>query len=124
MARTSARDRLEALRLEAEIKAKEKEAARAARDAAKASGKSTSSSGSRSSGSSGASGGSKKTLGRAADVKQRGRVKIVWQVCDPGGKEVKSFPYAQEQEARAEAAALTTSTGKTHFVGKAEVPFS
>lgn len=124
MGRMSARDRLEALRLEAEIKAKEKDAARAARAAAKAAGTASSGSRSSASSSSGSSGAGKKTLGRAADVKQRGRVKIVWQVCDPSGKEVKSFPYAQEQEARAEAAALTTSTGKTHFVGKAEVPFS
>jgi hypothetical protein len=114
MGRTSARDRLESLRLEAEIKAKEKEAARAAKDAAKAAGgKSTDKDKA-----------PRRSLGKAADVKTRGRVRIVWQVCDPSGKEVKSFPYAQEKEARAEADALTASSGRTHFVGKAEVPFS
>ncbi|MEO6597126.1 MAG: hypothetical protein ABIP94_20470 [Planctomycetota bacterium] len=45
-------------------------------------------------------------------------------MCDPSGKEVRQFPYAQEQEARTEAAELTTSTGRTHFVMKADVPFN
>lgn len=51
------------------------------------------------------------------------RIKIVWAVCDQSGAQVQLFPYAQEQEAKAEAQARTTSSGKTHFVTRAEVPF-
>ena len=53
----------------------------------------------------------------------RGRVRFVWCVCGPNGKEVKQFPYPQEPEAQAAAKELTESTGKTHFVQKGEVPF-
>ncbi len=53
-----------------------------------------------------------------------GRIKIVWLVCGPSGAEVKSYPYAQEGAARTEAEQLTASSGKTHFVRRAEVPLS
>lgn len=106
--RMSNRDRIEHLRAEAEATAKEKAAAKAEKAARppaprKASGKSA---------------------GKAAAAPTRGRVRIVWSVCDSNGKEVKQFPYAQEQEARAEAELQTTATGRTHFVTKAEVPFA
>jgi len=53
-----------------------------------------------------------------------GRVRIVWLVCSPSGAELKSYPYAQQTEARAEAEQLTASTGKTHFVRQGEVPLT
>ncbi len=111
--RMSNRDRIEHLRLEADAAAKEKaaakaeKAARAAAPGAAAPRKTAS-----------------KTSSKTSAQKARGRVRIVWNVCDPSGKEVKQFPYAQEQEAQAEAKLQTATTGKTHFVAKAEVPFS
>jgi len=51
------------------------------------------------------------------------RVKIVWAVCDQSGSQVKTYPYAQESEANADARQRTETTGKTHFVNRAEVPF-
>ncbi|HEX6811980.1 MAG TPA: hypothetical protein VF384_10195 [Planctomycetota bacterium] len=95
--RMSNRERIERLRAEADAAAREKAAARAAK------------------------------AGRATTPKAaasaRGRVRIVWSVFDPTGKEVKSFPYAQEAEARAAAAELTASTGRPHYVAQADVPF-
>jgi hypothetical protein len=50
------------------------------------------------------------------------RVRLVWSVCGPSGKEVARFPYAREEDARADAASRTEATGQTHFVTKAEAP--
>jgi hypothetical protein len=106
--RMSNRDRIDQLRREAEATAKEKAAAKAEKAARppaprkKASGSGT----------------------RSAATPSRGRVRMVWKVCDSSGKEVSQFPYAQEEEARAEALQQTTATGRTHFVAKAEVPFA
>ena len=96
----SSRDRMAQLRAEADAAAKEKEAARAAKSSTprKSSGKA------------------------AASAKPAGRVRMVWNVCNSAGKPVETFPYAQEQEAIAAAAALTESSGKPHFVTKGEVP--
>jgi len=101
--RMSNRDRIEHLRAEAEAAAKEKAAAKAAKAALPPA--------------------PRKSSTKAAKAQPRGRVRIVWNVCDPSGKEVKQFPYAQEQDARTEAEQQTTATGRTHFVMKAEVPF-
>lgn len=106
--RMSNRDRIEHLRLEADAAAKEKAAAKAEK-AAKAAAPGAAA--------------PRKASSKAAAPKTRGRIRIVWNVCDPSGKEVKQFPYAQEQEAQAEAKQQTAATGKTHFVAKAEVPF-
>jgi|KBSSwiStaDraftv2_1062776.scaffolds.fasta_scaffold740166_1 hypothetical protein len=62
--------------------------------------------------------------GSAKTARSPGRIKIVWRVCNPAGVEVKSFPYAQEAEARAEAERMTTQLGRTHFVRRDEVPLS
>ena len=51
-----------------------------------------------------------------------GKVRLIWIVCGPSGKEVTRFPYAQEEQARADAVQRTESTGQTHFVTKAETP--
>lgn len=63
-----------------------------------------------------------KSSGRTRATKPSGRVRFVWSVCGPSGKEVNRFPYAQEDQARADAAQRTESTGQTHFVTKAEEP--
>lgn len=100
--RMSNRDRIEHLRAEADAAAKEKEAAKAAKAGA---------------------GGAKKPRAAAAKA-PAGRVRIVWLVCDPSGREVERFPYAQEAEARARAEQLTASAGRTHFARQADVPAS
>jgi hypothetical protein len=98
--RMSNRDRIENLRAEADAAAKEKAEAKAKKaQEPKA---------------------PRKSAGKKAPA-AAARVRIVWMVCDAAGRDVKQFPYAQEQEARAEAAQLTTSTGKTHFVKQADV---
>jgi len=109
--RMSNRDRIEHLRAEADATAKEKAEAKAKKaQEPKAARKS--------SGKSGGKSGSKK------DASPPPRVRIVWAVCDAAGREVQQFPYPQEQEARAEALRLTTSTGKTHFVKQTDVRVS
>lgn len=98
----SNRDRIAQKALEAEVGRKEKAAKKEVDPAAKPASKPA-----------------RKSRSKAAPA----RIKIVWAVCDQSGAQVKLFPYAQEQEAQAEAQARTTSTGKTHFVTRAEVPF-
>ncbi len=56
-------------------------------------------------------------------AKPAGRTRVVWVVCDRSGSEVKTYPYPEEREARAEVERLTTETGKAHFVTRGEVPF-
>lgn len=102
--RMSNRDRIAQLRAEADAAAKEKEAARAAKAQKPATARKSSS----------------KSAGKTA--KPAGRVRMVWNVCNSAGKPVETFPYAQEQEAIATAAAMTESSGKPHFVTKGEVP--
>lgn len=96
--RMSNRERIEHLRAEADAAAREKAAAKAAKAARSPSGS------------------------RKVAPAPPGRVRLVWTVCGPNGKEVQRFPYAQEAEARAEAERQTATTGRTHFVSKAEVP--
>lgn len=97
----SNRDRIAHLRAEADAAAKEKaERAQSAPKSPK----------------------SPKASSRTRAAKPSGRVRFVWSVCGPSGKEVVRFPYAQEVEARAEAVRRTETSGQTHFVAKAEVP--
>jgi hypothetical protein len=58
---------------------------------------------------------------RATSKPGPARIKIVWAVCDQSGVQVKTYPYAEEAEAIAEARRRTESTGRTHFVNRAEV---
>ena len=97
--RMSNRERIDRLRAEAEAAAKEKAAAKAAKAALPPK--------------------SRKSSSKAAPV----RVRIVWLVCDPSGKEVKRFPYAQEQEARADAQQQSAATGRSYFVMQADAPY-
>src|SRR5262249_11502445 len=61
------------------------------------------------------SGGSK---GHKPDV----RMKVIWEVCDPAGRAVRSFPYADKARAEAELQARTRSSGVTHILRPAKVP--
>ncbi len=96
----SNRERIERLRAEADATAREKAEAKEKKAAAPR----------------------KKSASAAAAEKPVSRVRFVWSLRGPTGAEVKRFPYAQEAEARAEAEQLTASTGRTHFVTKAEEP--
>ena len=64
--------------------------------------------------------GTKKTTGTRKPAE---RIKVVWLLCNQSGKPVRTYPYPQEQEARAESERLTKETSKTHFVTRGEVPF-
>jgi hypothetical protein len=97
----SNRGRIEHLRAEADAAAKEKAAAKSAKADKPPTAR-------------------KKAAKKAAT--SGGRVRIVWSVCDPSGKEVQQFPYAQEKEARAEAQRQAAATGRTYFVKQADVP--
>lgn len=98
--RMSNRDRIEHLRAEADAAAREKAAAKAAKAAA----------------------GPSARVGRRKAADPPRRVRIVWSVRDASGKEVQQFPYAEEQQARAEAQRRSEATGRTHFVTQADVP--
>jgi hypothetical protein len=50
------------------------------------------------------------------------RVKIVWEVCNPNGKVLETFAYADKAQAEAETAALTKSTGRPHSLRPTKVP--
>ena len=65
----------------------------------------------------------KKVAAKKVAAKPPGRTRVVWVVCDRTGSEVKTYPYPEEREARAEVERLTTETGKAHFVTRGEVPF-
>lgn len=99
--RMSNRERIERMRAEADAARKEREAARAERASRPATARGSS---------------------RKADPQPARRVRLVWSVCDQRGDEVRQFPYAKEQEARDEAARLSTETGRPHFVKSSEVP--
>ena len=95
--RMSNRERIDRLRAEAEAAAKEKAAAKAALPP--------------------------KSRKSSSKAQPPARVRIVWLVCDPSGKEVKRFPYAQEQEARADAQQQSAATGRSYFVMQADAPY-
>ena len=60
---------------------------------------------------------------KASSKKFTGRTRVVWLLCDPSGRSVRTYLYPEEQKARADAEKLTAETGKTHFVSRGEVPF-
>jgi hypothetical protein len=59
---------------------------------------------------------------KSAPAKSAGRMRLVWVVCDQTGGPVKEYPYPERSEADAEAARLTSTKGKQHFVRKEKVP--
>ncbi len=52
----------------------------------------------------------------------RVRMKIVWAVCDPGAKILKTFPYPLKPAAEAEAKRLTDKKKTQHKVRPEKVP--
>lgn len=50
------------------------------------------------------------------------RMKVVWAVCDMGGRSVATFDYPQKAEAEALAAALKAKGKGNHFVRSEKVP--
>ena len=52
----------------------------------------------------------------------RVRMKIVWAVCDPGGKILKTFPYPLKPAAETEAKRLTDKKKTQHKVRPEKVP--
>jgi hypothetical protein len=104
MARSSSKDRLERMALEAAAAADEKKQNAASKKLA--------------------SSAPRKAPSRSkATSKVSGRLKVVWDVCDPYAKTVRTFPYPEEAAARTEAERLSEETGKSHFVARKQVPF-
>ncbi len=50
------------------------------------------------------------------------RTRVVWAVCDHGGRVVATFDYAEKADAEARAAALKTAGKGTHFVRSVKEP--
>lgn len=50
------------------------------------------------------------------------RLKVVWNVCDLGGRTVATFDYPQKADAEAHAAALKAKGKGNHFVRSEKVP--
>lgn len=50
------------------------------------------------------------------------RTRVVWTVCDVGGRVVETFEYAKKAEAEARAAALKAAGKGSHFVRSAKEP--
>lgn len=87
----SSRDRLERLRAEAEVNEREKAAKRQKRER------------------------------REPAKKVATRTKIVWAVKDVRGETLRTYPYPDEQLARAEAERLHAADGSSYFVTPAKV---
>ncbi len=62
------------------------------------------------------------TKKKAVAAASGGRMKVVWAICDQTGNQVKAFDYPKRKEADAEAARLSESKGKPHFVRSEKVP--
>ena len=52
------------------------------------------------------------------------RLKVVWQVCDVGGRTVATYAYGEKDEAEAHAARLKTQGKGNHFVRSEKVPMA
>ena len=52
------------------------------------------------------------------------RMRVVWAVCDVGGRTVATFDYAQKADAEAHVAALKSQGKGTHFVRSIKEPMS
>ena len=50
------------------------------------------------------------------------RMKVVWAVCDLGGRTIQTFDYPDKAQAEALAAALKAKTRDNHFVRSEKVP--
>jgi hypothetical protein len=59
---------------------------------------------------------------RANPPAANARQKVVWAVCDVGGRQVATFPYSEKPQAEAHAAALKAKGKGTHFLRAEKVP--
>jgi hypothetical protein len=64
----------------------------------------------------------KRATKKKAAAASGGRMKVVWAVCDQTGNLVKTYDYPKRGDADKEAARLTESKGKPHFVRAEKVP--
>ncbi len=64
----------------------------------------------------------KTTKKKTSKTATRVRMKIVWAVCDPGAKILKTFPYPLKPAAEAEAKRLTDKKKTQHKVRPEKVP--
>lgn len=64
----------------------------------------------------------KRATKKSAAAASGGRMKIVWAVCDQTGNSIKAFDYPKRKDADSEAARLSESKGKPHFVRSEKVP--
>ena len=65
----------------------------------------------------------KKTSSRTSKARSKDvRMKIVWEVCNSGGKPVKTFAYPDKAAAEAEVQELSSSTGYRHTLRATKVP--
>ena len=64
----------------------------------------------------------KTTKKKTSKTAIRVRMKIVWAVCDPGGKILKTFPYPLKPAAETEAKRLTDKKKTQHKVRPEKVP--
>lgn len=62
--------------------------------------------------------------GRTTRPRSQPRMKIVWSVCDLGGRTIQQFEYPQKAEAEALAAELIEKGKGHHFVRSEKVPMT
>lgn len=56
--------------------------------------------------------------------KNQPRVRVVWAVCDIGGREIATYEYARKADAEAHAAQLEARGKGTHFVRSVKQPLT
>lgn len=119
--KTSQRERIQRLALEAELGAKEKSEKKTATSKTASPKAATA----KTATAKAASPKPKKARPSAAADKsanRSGRQKVVWQVCDPRSKIVATFAYPEQKAAEARAAQLSEKHGEEYRVRSAKVP--
>ena len=61
---------------------------------------------------------------RRSPSRSAGRAKVVWEVCDVGGRAVATFDYARKADAEAHLAGLQAKGKGTHFLRAAKQPMN
>jgi hypothetical protein len=61
---------------------------------------------------------------RRSKPAQTARMRVVWAVCDVGGRTVATFDYAQKADAEAHVAALKAQGKGSHFLRSLKEPIS
>lgn len=65
---------------------------------------------------------SRPTTDRRPKPQAQARMRVVWAVCDVGGRTVATFDYPEKAQAEAKAAALKTAGKGLHFVRSLKEP--